>query len=450
VLSFAVARTEPRNRRVALIAGAMFVGSVVIAFPFAGLPLPEIPAFVPMFGVFACGADALTAYLLFTHERTIRYPPLTVLGGAFVFSAVIAVAQALAFPGAFTAAGIFDVNGQTAVWLWGIWHVVFPCWIVAYAVVDRRWARSRAGAGGRAWGMLFAGLGGFAALLAVPVAMAFASGMTVLQGEDFSPGLRSGAYLLVVAANVAALAAVAIRFREGTLLQLWVLVAVVATACDVALTVFGGHARFSLGWYAGRVFTLIASSALLGFLIAELNAMYARAARLAGVDGLTGIPNRRAHEERLEAAYRTAQRTGRPFALIMFDVDHFKRYNDVFGHLAGDDALRAIAAAARASLGRSADAVARYGGEEFAVVLPETTALGAQVVAERIRLAVVDLRLPHAPGSAADVVTVSVGCAAFEPDRLESASDVRSRADQALYRAKGAGRNCVELDGSAR
>ncbi len=450
MLSFALARAETENRRLALVAGVAIAGLIAITFPFAGRPLPHVAAFLPMFAVFAVFSDALTAYLLMTHERVVHYPPLALLAAAFVFSGLVAALQVLTFPTAFTPTGLFDVNGQTSVWMWVFWHLGFPAWIVAYAVVDARWKRSdRLGLGTRPrWTRAAIPIAALVALLALPLSV-FCANVTLVSHGNFSPGFRVGVFPLVIAVNVIALAIGVRRFWKGTIVQVWMLVALFTITCDVALNLLGGHARFTLGWYAARICTLLSTSTLLAVLIAEIHTMYAQAAALAGIDGLTGIANRRTHEDRLEAAYRTALRSGRPYALIMFDVDWFKAYNDTFGHLAGDDALRAVAGAARASLGRSSDALARYGGEEFVVVLGDTTEAGARVVGERIRAAVSDLRLPHAPAAGGAFLSVSVGCAAYEPPSGESPSGLRTRADRALYAAKDGGRNRVESDRTA-
>jgi len=127
-------------------------------------------------------------------------------------------------------------------------------------------------------------------------------------------------------------------------------------------------------------------------------------------------------------------------------VDHFKPYNDIYGHLSGDDCLRQIAKASSLVIHRSSDLVARYGGEEFAVVLPNTPSAGAQQTAERIRSAVEALCIPH-EGNPHGVVTVSIGCATVTPGGDSSFDCVMQAADAALYQAKHAGRNRIEIAG---
>jgi diguanylate cyclase (GGDEF)-like protein len=158
---------------------------------------------------------------------------------------------------------------------------------------------------------------------------------------------------------------------------------------------------------------------------------------MAFVDGLTGVHNRRHFDERLEAEAQRAMRARTPLGLALVDVDHFKRFNDQYGHLAGDDCLRRVAQALRTCLHRAGDVLARYGGEEFGCLLPETDLAGALGVGEAMEAAVRRLALPHG-GSEKGVVTVSVGVACalgqVEPGALVKV------ADEMLYRAKEEGR----------
>jgi diguanylate cyclase (GGDEF)-like protein len=162
-------------------------------------------------------------------------------------------------------------------------------------------------------------------------------------------------------------------------------------------------------------------------------------------DSLTGLGNRRCFDTALQAECRHSARYGTPLALLMIDVDNFKRYNDLYGHPAGDECLRQVAATVKSARGRACDVAARYGGEEIAVLLPQTDAAGAFVAAERLRQAVEALAVAHA-GSPAGHVTVSIGAAEFKPsDDPDAPARLVRSADRALYVAKAAGRNQVRL-----
>lgn len=167
--------------------------------------------------------------------------------------------------------------------------------------------------------------------------------------------------------------------------------------------------------------------------------------RQARTDALTGLRNRRHLDEQLADELARAARDGEQVALIMLDVDYFKRYNDAYGHAAGDDCLRMIGNVLRQSVNRAGDIATRFGGEEFAVLLPGTGMDGAQRVAESIRLAVLHQQLPHR-GNSGGVVTISAGVAAVVPDSAniaESARTLIETADAGLYAAKESGRDSV-------
>ncbi|WP_173984206.1 response regulator [Magnetospirillum sp. SS-4] len=164
---------------------------------------------------------------------------------------------------------------------------------------------------------------------------------------------------------------------------------------------------------------------------------------LAEIDGLTGLENRRRFDEVLEAELRRLRRSRGLLSLVLLDVDHFKAFNDSYGHVAGDDCLRQVGCAIRSVVSRSADHSARYGGEEFCIVLPETDHAGANALAERIRSIVAGLRIPHAGSDTAAFVTVSLGVLTVTCQPRDTAKDLLAMVDAQLYRAKRDGRNRI-------
>lgn len=173
--------------------------------------------------------------------------------------------------------------------------------------------------------------------------------------------------------------------------------------------------------------------------------------RLMNSDGLTKLSNRRHFDEYLEMEWRRALREQASVSLLMIDVDYFKAFNDTFGHVAGDDALRQVAETLRTSCSRSTDMAARYGGEEFAMVLPGTSAGGARLLAEKVRRAIEALGIPHDQPQPGSVLSVSIGVAALIPSVGQDSLTLVEMADQGLYRAKHSGRNQVAmLDGTLR
>lgn len=169
---------------------------------------------------------------------------------------------------------------------------------------------------------------------------------------------------------------------------------------------------------------------------------HTRTRRLASTDGLTELYNHRTFQERLAQEVDRANRYGRPLSLLMIDVDHFKVYNDTYGHPQGDAVLRAIARLLR-EISRTSDTVARYGGEEFALILPETDRLNAEKIGNRLREQVEQYPFPGEERMPQGMLTVSIGVATHT---LASSKETLLRAaDAALYAAKHAGRNCVRV-----
>jgi two-component system chemotaxis family response regulator WspR len=165
--------------------------------------------------------------------------------------------------------------------------------------------------------------------------------------------------------------------------------------------------------------------------------------RMMNMDGLTRVNNRRRFDEYAASEWHRAIREQTPFGLIICDVDDFKRYNDTYGHLAGDEVLKRVAEVLRGCLNRPADLAARFGGEEFAAVLPDTAAAGTRQLAETMRQGVEALEIPHSQSTAGRCITLSVGSIASVPERGDALVDLVAKADAALYEAKRLGKNRV-------
>jgi diguanylate cyclase (GGDEF)-like protein len=220
---------------------------------------------------------------------------------------------------------------------------------------------------------------------------------------------------------------------EGSFLGIdvaaWSLATIILTLCLIAQIVL--NARHTL-----------ARERRLVDLAANLREASAELERLASVDPLTGVLNRRAFFDRLGTEFRRGLRYGRPVAALMIDIDHFKLLNDTHGHAAGDAVLTAVADTLAPNV-RESDVIGRYGGEEFAVFLPETTLADGAFVAEKLRLVVEALEVPAPVGGSPLRVTISVGVASSEAYGTTDERAVIVRADEALYEAKRAGRNRI-------
>jgi diguanylate cyclase (GGDEF)-like protein len=165
---------------------------------------------------------------------------------------------------------------------------------------------------------------------------------------------------------------------------------------------------------------------------------------LSNLDGLTGIPNRRSFDKVFDTEWRRAVRSHTPISLIMMDIDFFKKYNDSYGHAAGDDCLKQVAQALAKSIKRPQDFIARYGGEEFVALLPESDSKGALTVANIIQDNIESLGIQHCPSTVNGRVTISQGAATIVPTLETTSSLVLEAADKALYEAKEKGRNRVK------
>ncbi|MCI0445313.1 diguanylate cyclase [bacterium] len=166
---------------------------------------------------------------------------------------------------------------------------------------------------------------------------------------------------------------------------------------------------------------------------------------LARIDALTGIANRRHFDEVLKNEIRRASRKNSLISLIMCDIDHFKQFNDYYGHVSGDKCLKMIATCFKEKYWRSIDLPARYGGEEFAVILPETNLKGAKAVASKLYYRVNNMHIPHANSKTSDHITLSIGIACAKPVKGYTSRKLIEVSDKALYKAKEKGRNRIEF-----
>lgn len=173
----------------------------------------------------------------------------------------------------------------------------------------------------------------------------------------------------------------------------------------------------------------------------QLEVANAKLEKIAYLDGLTQISNRRVFDETIYKEWLRSMRAEEPLGLLLIDIDFFKKYNDYYGHLAGDECLQEVAKALQDTLKRAGDFVARYGGEEFAVIIPHTNLPGAETVASLLNDAIENLELPHVRSKITDHVTVSIGVACRVPQRGEQPDVLIQSADEALYQAKENGRN---------
>ena len=431
-------------------ATALIAISTALLLPFADHPLVEVKPFMPMFATTVFITESLTAYLLFIHFRSTRELFLAALSGSSFFVAVMVAVQLLIFPGVFSATGLLGAGPQSAVWLWVLWHGGYAAFVLLALLLrmpqltrgrEAQWAR---------FGVAIKLSAPMVALALAYLAVADGGRLPpLIEGTSYTRLVHSPVAAVVVALHVLALLACVLITRLRDVLSLWLAVALVASLADVVLSL-AATSRFNLGWYAARCLSVVSSSTLLGVLVWQTSSLYRQLATAHQAlaersvhDALTGVYNRGYFNEQFPRDVRRAQRESAPLALLMADVDHFKNYNDSFGHPQGDVCLKAIASAMKSQLHRPGDYLARYGGEEFVIVLPLTDAAGALQIAEALRAAVARLNLPRAHAND-QPVTISIGVTTFTPGTdAHGVEEIIYRADTALYQAKNGGRNAT-------
>ena len=435
------------TRRQAMFAGAialLILLTLAVAAPRAGLQWPAINPFMPMCALTVFTTAGIAAFLLGAQFTVTRQPMLGALGGAYAFTALAVALQLLTFPGVFSPTGLFGARPTSAAWMWVFWHGGFPLFVILAVLLRDRLSRDAVAAGRvRLWAWLLIGgpvavgalLGSFVVLTTLPPPLHASNGDNPVA-------------VVLWAVNAIAVLTVVASGRLRGVLDVWLAIAALACLTDTTLNLLSTD-RFTVGWYVARLFSMFAPGVLVCVLVWEVTALYRRLfeahvslLQASMRDALTGLYNRTYFNEQIDGQVSAAQRSGQPLSLVMVDVDHFKRYNDAFGHLKGDACLAAVAHALAGVVRRPADFIARYGGEEFVVVLPETDANEAQALAERARDAVLRLRIDATAPSR--YVTVSAGCATCVPGGSDFSIDTLvETADAALYRAKAGGRNMV-------
>ncbi|HUN90778.1 MAG TPA: sensor domain-containing diguanylate cyclase [Burkholderiaceae bacterium] len=457
-------RTE---RRWAFLLVLASVAIFLILLPRASRPWQPLQSFIPVYEAGLVFVQLITGLLVFSQWIGLRSKSLFILTCGYFFAAFMGVSYAATFFEPLVFPGWSGTSAQSAAWLYMFRNGGFPFFVVGYALLrgaEVPMSRPRHP------------LGGVAACMAAMLGAAIGFSLLAVFGGRVLPNLMLGsryapAMLGVVSCawlgSLVALLALW-RRRPNSVLDVWLMVAMCASIFDIALSAVFNSGSYDLGFYAGRIYGLLAAGLVLVALLVENAAMHARLVkvstdlvRLSSTDQLTKIANRRVFEAAIFREWRRAMRQETPLSLVMIDVDHFKRYNDEYGHVAGDGCLKAVARVLTKTTRRATDLVARYGGEEFAVLLPNTTVPEAHRLAQQMCDAVGRLNIPHAR-SPMGHVTISAGVACvrvareselrlvtthgdkeFTMDALTTPVTIVQAADQALYTAKQQGRSRV-------
>jgi diguanylate cyclase (GGDEF)-like protein len=443
--SLIISTTAPGREQVAaaLLTMALLVTAAALVLPFGGVALTPVVGFLPAFGGVMLLGDLITAVLLFSQARAAQDRSTADLALAYLFSALVIVPHLLSFPGVFAEGSVIGASAS-AVWLWCAWHAGFALFVARYA-----WRRGTAGTGPVRITPALAVAGGIVLAATLAATAGLRSLPSIIDGAGFGRLNSLGIGQAVVLCNLGALALVAVRLRGRTVVDLWLTVAMLTATLDVLLTLYGGG-RYTAGWYAARLLSLGTGVIVLSALLCELTSLFRKISALnehlqllSLTDPLTQIANRRGFDEMLDRAWRTAEREETAISLLMVDIDHFKGFNDSYGHPAGDECLRRVASLINSHARRPYDIAARLGGEEFALLMPATEEAGAAMIAERVRSGVETLMIANA-ASGLGHVTISGGIATLRPSGGRAPPAILTEtADQALYRAKTGGRNRI-------
>jgi diguanylate cyclase (GGDEF)-like protein len=445
---FAFSRAGQRDFRLGGAIACAFVLAAAIVYPFASAPVARIGIIAPPIGTIVMIAQ-VTATVIFATNFTIsRYPPLFYCALAYGVGTVLNALSWFTLPQILTGEPFSAQGSQAAAWFYTFARCGF---LLAILLVIGCTAGPAARLLRTARAMIAVTLA-FGALTIAGTVFAFAlagAAPALIAGTELTPSaLRFAPIVAVAPPAVLVLWLAVTRLRHA--IDIWIAVAIVALGLDIVLTIHGGS-RASAGWIAGRA--LWAGSTIAVLLQMQVK-MYAVVIALVGdnrrlgteaaTDELTQLANRRAFNAAISATFGGRRRGDCHVSLLMIDIDEFKRFNDRFGHRAGDAALQAVARAVELAVTRSSDIAARWGGEEFAVLLSETDARGALAVAERIRQRVIEMNIEHDAGASHPHLSVSIGIAStFDDPEIETFDALAELADAALFCAKAAGRNRV-------
>lgn len=439
---------QPILRAHAVFAGclaSLVVALALAVLPFANIPLSAQPLVFPIAYTTICVCSTLTAFLLVLQFVTARKNGIALLIGAYLFLSVISILQLLAMLGLAQPLGI--TGAQPLRWLWVCFHAGFPLLVgLGRFVPDGENLPPRI-------------VGGIAGAIGVPLLLTSALVIVLVHYSHTLPALGIGNAstsffnTVLLSMCIETLCILALVFGAGLRdrLDMWVCVTLLVFLVDDILST-ATHTRYTIGWFGAVSVATLSSAILLCTLLWDVSELYrtqvilnADLQQQAFRDGLTGVFSRRHFDQTLPRVLQDSTATREPLCLMLVDADHFKLCNDRYGHQAGDQILVQLARTMSKRISGPGQFVARYGGEEFVAVLPQVEVERVTAIAESLR-SVIEQSFAGTDGSGAVRLTVSIGvaCIAASSKSVAPATLLRV-ADQALYAAKRAGRNCVRV-----
>ncbi len=436
---------RPLRRSGALGLCIAFAIMTALGVSYRHVQLIELRAFLPICAILWAAAELVTAFLLLSQFYVAGKLAYGLLAATYAMTGLLTLPYLLLFPGVFPLP-VTSASAQISIWLWAIWHCLFPLAIGLIFLADPTLEQRtvpRASILRALWIICIGVVAAAATLTALIIAGQNQLPILIDTTKHFTSWYSWSVAPAVICCNAVACVLVSLRSKNATPLQLWIGVALFTSALDGTLNAFS-VGRYSFAWYVGKFEALAAASFVLTMLLYQVSNLYRRLYDAASTDSLTGLGNRRSLDVQLDAFLGNRRAKTRGSALLLLDLDNFKQYNDRYGHVAGDNALREVGRVLQSSVYRPGDVVARYGGEEFAVLLCDTEIDGARAVAERIRQNVEKsvIRI----GAETTRITTSIGIAYVPNASILSAESLLTAADFALYKAKDEGRNRIHLD----
>lgn len=433
---------KPEKYLVTIMVFLLFLLGGAISFMPKSSPWPVVPGFIAICGILIFFASLQTAFLLYSQSKLDLDSGVSLLASGYLWISFLALARTLFLPGIIFSVQFFHENTQVSAWLWTIWHLLFPLCIIVYCLINL----GKVSCSYRFSQWVFRSVP-----LILPVLI-----LSLIHGQDFLPTLIMNGNYCTLYLDYFILALAGFSFillifskRENNRQDLWLILAITVHGLDIFYGIMGSS-RYSIGWYLAMMSSVISSSVILSIFIYEIFSIAQSKSQeniylknMSEMDPLTGIANRRKFNVMFEGLWQLSRQQQKPICLILVDIDHFKSYNDSFGHPSGDLCLIKIARALSIIPKRQTDFTTRMGGEEFAILLygmPEE--MGRQV-AEESRKSVENLRIPHSAPSFSHV-TISVGYGAMIADTTSSPEEFFNKVDQALFKAKSEGRNRVK------
>lgn len=440
----------PLTQRYGVIFLLLILAMSITVVVFGHTPLAKLPQFTIFHSSFLFAVDGVVAFLLLAQFAFHRLTAYAILGFAYLLNALLMIPFLLSFPGALGTGSLIG-GSQSSVWVWHIWHLLFPLMVIWAVLVQERNAQINGRVSHTIAWAVGAAIG--VTLLVTLMITVYHHALPVLITNMRIPLTRAFYVVGSVAALATTIAFVLTLWlaRRHSMLHFWLALALAAFMGDMAASL-SAMERYTMGWYFSRVGSMLAAGMLLLVMLNEILRLYHRLGaahvalkgqeekirHLAYFDPVTDLPNRRLLMDRLKQDLSQAKRHGYCLALLFLDLDEFKQVNDRHGHEIGDKLLHEVALRVSRCV-RSGDTVSRLGGDEFVIVLPEVNHVrDAEATAVKV---LAELREPMIIDHHPIVVTSSIGIAMVTPDTQADASALLGRADAAMYCAKNAGRN---------